>query len=222
MSNLRFSKIFVAINCALPGVLLGWDAYQRRLGANPVNDAIKTTGLIAVIFLILTLMTTPVRKLTGWNILVHYRRTLGLAAFFYALGHFSIYFVFDRSGSISSTVKEILARPYLMIGATALLAMLPLAITSTNAMIKALGAKRWNALHRLTYLAIIAGTIHYYLQAKSDKRQPTVFIIIAVILLAYRGIARFFRATPALKSASPSRQNPDAPARARPMKDGTV
>lgn len=222
MTNIRFAKLFVAINCALPGLLLGWDAYQHQLGANPVNEAIKTTGLMAVVFLTLSLMITPVRKLTGWSSLIHYRRALGLAAFFYALGHFSIYFIFDRSGSISSTFKEILARPYLMLGAAALLAMLPLAITSTNAMIKALGAKRWNALHRLTYLAIVAGTIHYYLQAKSDKRQPTVFIVIAVILLAYRGIARFFRATPALKSASPSRQNPDASAMARPMKDGTA
>jgi len=185
-TDLRFAKLLVLVNGAVPAVLLGWDAWQHKLGANPVKFAILTTGMLALIFLLLTLLVTPLRKITGLNWIIFSRRTLGLYAFFYATLHFLIFFSFDRSFSISSTLHEIITRKYIWFGLTALLVMVPLAITSTNAMIKRLGGKRWRALHRLAYVAAIAGVVHYYMQVKADVRQPIVFAAVLAILLGYR------------------------------------
>jgi len=184
--NLRFARVLVLVNAAVPAVLLGWDAWHHQLGANPVNFAILTTGLLALIFLMLTLAVTPLRKLSGWNWLIFARRTLGLYAFFYASLHFLIFFAFDRSFSVSSTLSEMVKRQYLIYGSIGLFVMVPLAVTSTNAMIKRLGGKRWRALHRLAYVAGIAGVIHYYMQTKKDVRQPLVFMTILALLLGYR------------------------------------
>ena len=114
--NLRFARLLVLVNCAVPAVLLGWDAWHHQLGANPVNFAILTTGLLALIFLVLTLAVTPLRKLSGWNWIIFARRTLGLYAFFYASCHFLIFFCFDRSFSVSSTLSEMVKRQYLIVG----------------------------------------------------------------------------------------------------------
>ena len=111
---------------------------------------------------------------------------LGLYAFFYACVHFQLFFSLDRGFSISSTLSEMVKRKYLIVGSTALLVMVPLAVTSTNAMIKRLGGKRWRALHRLAYVAAIAGVVHYYMQVKADVRQPLVFAAVLAILLGYR------------------------------------
>jgi len=184
--DLRFAKLLVLVNCAVPATLLGWDAWHHQLGANPVNYAILTTGLLALIFLVLTLAVTPLRKITGLNWIIFARRTLGLYAFFYALLHFLIFFFLDRQGSVSSTVSEMIKRKYLIVGGIALLVMVPLAVTSTNAMIKRLGGKRWRTLHRLAYVAAIAGAAHYYMQAKKDVRQPLAFAAVLTILLGYR------------------------------------
>jgi ferredoxin-NADP reductase/DMSO/TMAO reductase YedYZ heme-binding membrane subunit len=137
-------------------------------------------------FLMLTMLVTPLRKITGWNWLIFSRRTFGLYAFFYACAHFSIFFTLDRSFSVSSTLTEMVKRKYLIIGSIGLLAMVPLAVTSTNAMIKRLGAKRWHALHRLAYVAAICGVVHYYMQVKADVRQPLVFAGVLTVLLGYR------------------------------------
>src|SRR6266699_2048079 len=185
-NDIRFAKLLVLVNAAVPATLLGWDAYHHRLGANPVNFAILTTGMSALTFLLLTLAVTPLRKITGLNWIIFSRRTLGLYAFFYVSLHFLIFFIFDRSLSISSTLSEMVKRKYLLVGITALLVMVPLAITSTNAMIKRLGGKRWRALHRLAYVAAIAGAIHYYMQVKADVRLPLVFAAVLTILLGYR------------------------------------
>jgi glycine betaine catabolism B len=185
-SDIRFVKFLILVNAAVPGTLLAWDAWHHQVGANPVNFAILTTGLLALIFLVLTMLVTPLRKITGWNWLIFSRRTLGLYAFFYALAHFSIFFALDRSFSVSSTLTEMVKRKYLIIGSIGLLAMVPLAVTSTNAMIKRLGAKRWYALHRLAYVAAICGVIHYYMQVKADVRQPLAFAGVLTVLLGYR------------------------------------
>lgn len=184
--NLRFAKLLVLVNCAVPAAVLGWDAWHHKLGANPVNYAILTTGMLALIFLLLTLLVTPLRKVSGWNWIIFSRRTLGLYAFFYALAHFLIFFGFDRSFSVSSTVSEMVKRKYLLVGITGLLVMVPLAVTSTNAMIKRLGGKRWRTLHRLAYVAAIAGVLHYYMQTKKDIRQPLIFATVLAVLLGYR------------------------------------
>jgi len=148
----------------------------------------------ALVCLILTLAVTPVRKISGLNWIISFRRALGLYAFFYACAHFLIFFSLDRSFSIPGTLSEMVKRKYLIVGSTGLLVMVPLAVTSTNAMIKRLGGKRWRALHRLAYVAGIAGVIHYYMQVKADVRQPLVFMAVLAILLAYRLVV--YRRTP--------------------------
>jgi glycine betaine catabolism B len=191
MKEARFAKLVLLINCAVPGALLLWDAAHHQLGANPVNFAILTTGMSALVFLSLTLLVTPLRRLTGLSWLIFFRRTLGLYAFFYASAHFLIFFLLDQSMSFVRTGTEMLKRPYLVIGTLGLACMAPLAVTSTNAMIKRLGAKRWHLLHRLAYVAAIAGVVHFFMQAKADKRKPMAFVITVGILLGYRLVAFF-------------------------------
>jgi DMSO/TMAO reductase YedYZ heme-binding membrane subunit len=202
-NDIRFAKFLLLVNGAVPLVLLGWDAYHHKLGANPPNFAILTTGMMTLVFLLLTLMVTPLRKITGVNWLISFRRMLGLYAFFYACVHFLLFFSLDRSFSISSTLSEMLKRKYLMVGITGLLLMLPLAVTSTNGMIKRLGGKRWRALHRLAYVAGIAGVVHYYMQVKADVRKPLVFAAVLAILLGYRLMVYWRRPQAAQAVASP-------------------
>ena len=196
-NDIRFAKLFLLVNGAVPLALLAWDAGHHQLGANPQNVAILTTGMMTLIFLVLTMAVTPLRKLTGWNWLIQFRRMLGLCAFFYACVHFLLFFSLDRAFSISSTLAEMVKRKYLIVGGTALLVMVPLAVTSTNGMIKRLGGKRWRALHRLAYVAAIAGVIHYYMQVKADVRQPLVFAAVLAILLGYRLMVYWRPAKPA-------------------------
>ena len=203
--DIRFAKLLVLVNCAVPATLLGWDAWHHKLGANPVNFAILTTGLMALIFLMLTLAVTPLRKITGLNWLISFRRMLGLYAFFYACAHFLIFFSLDRGFSVSSTLHEIIKRKYLWLGITGLLVMVPLAVTSTNAMIKRLGGKRWRTLHRLAYVAAVAGVIHYYMQVKADVRQPLVFAAVLAILLGYRLMVYLHRSKPAPATTAAAR-----------------
>jgi ferredoxin-NADP reductase/DMSO/TMAO reductase YedYZ heme-binding membrane subunit len=193
MNNTQFAKYLLILNGAVPLTLLGVDALGHHLGANPVNFAITTTGLLSLIFLSLTILVTPVKMITGWNWLVAFRRTLGLYGFFYALFHFGIYFFLDQSASVSHTASEIVNRLYLTIGFTALLVMVPLAVTSTNWMVRKMGLKNWQLLHRLTYLAVAGGAIHFYMQAKSDKRLPTAFFVVIGVLLAYRLVGHYLR-----------------------------
>ena len=152
----RFTKIVVLLNCIVPVTLLGWDAWEGELGANPVNFAIRTTGVLSLLFLMLTLAVTPVSRITGYGWLGQFRR-LGLNAFFHTSLHFFLFYGFDRGASIGETLSEILMRPYLMVGSVGLILMVPLALTSTNGMIKRLGQSRWKALHRLTYVAASRG-----------------------------------------------------------------
>ena len=187
----RFAKRLVMVNGVVPIALLAWDAYHHQLGVNEVNFAIRTTGLIGLVFLVLSLIVTPLRKLTGWNTLIAIRRNLGVFAFVYLASHFAIFFVFDRQASVASTLTEIVERVYLWFGATALVLMIPLAVTSTDAMVSRFGARRWKRLHRLAYPIAIAGVVHYYLLVKSDIRQPLVFAIVIGALLAYRVVAHY-------------------------------
>ncbi len=185
-SYIRFAKLLVLVNGAVPLALLIWDQSHNKLGVNPQNFLILTTGMMALIFLILTMAVTPLRKIPSLNWLIQLRRMLGLYAFFYACLHFLCFFSLDRAFSVSSTAHEILKRKYLWFGITALLVMVPLAVTSTNAMIKRLGGKRWRALHRLAHVAAVAGMIHYYMQVKADTRQPLAFAVVLTALLGFR------------------------------------
>ena len=196
-NDIRFIKLLILVNGLVPLALLVWDQAHNRLGANPQNFLILTTGMMTLVFLVLTMAVTPLRKLTGWNWLIQFRRMLGLYAFFYGCLHFLCFFSLDRGFSVSSTLTEMVKRKYLIVGSIALLVMVPLAITSTNGMIKRLGGKRWRALHRLAYLAAIAGVIHYYMQVKADVRQPLGFAGVLAILLGYRLVVYWRQPKPA-------------------------
>ncbi|HEY0251418.1 MAG TPA: ferric reductase-like transmembrane domain-containing protein, partial [Kofleriaceae bacterium] len=184
----HFAKWLVIVNGLVPLALLLIDGERGELGVNEVNFAIKTTGLVGLILLVLSLLITPLRRLVKWNALVAIRRNLGVLGFTYILTHFLIFFWWDREHSVSSTISEIIDREYLWYGFGSLVLMLPLAITSTDTMVSRLGPKKWKLLHRLTYLAILAGSYHYWLQAKSDKRQPDAFLYTVIGLLIIRVI----------------------------------
>lgn len=186
MKDTRFARFVVIVNGAVPLALLCWDAYRHRLGANPVNFAIRTTGMMTLIFLPLSLLVTPLKKVTGWNWLFPFRRTLGLFAFFYASCHFTLFFGLDQSFDVSRTLGEMVKRPYLIVGSIGLLCLIPLALTSTKNSIKRLGSKRWQALHRLAYVAAVAGVVHYYMLVKADVRQPVAFAVVVAFLLGFR------------------------------------
>lgn len=186
-----FAKRFVIACGVVPFVLLLWDAYRGELGVNSVNFAIRTTGLLGIIFLTLSLAVTPLRRLTKWNTLISVRRNLGVFGFFYISVHFAIFFVLDRELSVGSTLHEIVTREYLWFGTGALVLMIPLAITSTDGMLSRLGAKRWKLLHRLAYLVAICGVIHYYLLVKADTTKPIAFAIVIGGLFSYRIVAHY-------------------------------
>src|SRR5450432_1200587 len=209
-----FAKRLVFANAGVPIVLLGWDAYQHQLGVNGINFAIHTTGLVGLVFLLLSLAITPARRLTGWACLIALRRTLGLYAFFYLFVHFAIFFLFDREASVGSTIHEILLRRYLQIGTIGLLLLVPLAVTSTDSMVTRLGPKRWKRLHRLTYLASALGALHYYLLVKADVRQPLVFAGVLAVLLSFRPV-EFYRDARARRAQRRARAARPATARER-------
>jgi len=207
-ADIRFIKLLILVNGAVPLALLVWDQAHNRLGANPQNFLILTTGMMTLIFLMLTMAVTPLRKITGLNWLIQFRRMLGLCAFFYGCLHFLCFFSLDREFSISSTLSEMVKRKYLIVGCTALLVMVPLAVTSTNGMIRRLGGKRWRALHRLAYVAAIAGVVHYYMQVKADVRQPLVFAAVLAVLLGYRLVNDWRQRKPMPAPATPTLSKP--------------
>ena len=189
MKDPAFAKFVLLVNGAVPLAMLGWDAYWKELGANPVNSSLHITGTTALVFLVLTLTVTPARKLTGWNWLSHFRRMLGLYAFFYGVVHLSIYFAFDQSFSLPAVVRDTLEHRYVFFGMAALLLMAPLAATSTNGMIKRLGAAKWKRLHQLVYLSAVAAVVHYLMIGKLVGPKPKAFGAAVAILLGYRAAA---------------------------------
>lgn len=190
--KMSFSKFVVFVNALIPLVLLLWDLYRKQVGPNPLEFATRTTGMLTLIFLSLTVAITPLRKIFGLNSLVKYRRMLGLFAFFYGALHLLTYVWFDRLFNFVSVAKDVVQRPFILVGMTAFVLMVPLAITSTNKMIKRLGGKRWAKLHRLVYLAAIAGVVHFWMLVKSDIRLPLTFAFIVLFLLGYRLLVKYF------------------------------
>lgn len=192
MKDTRFSKLVLFVNALVPLALLLWDTYHKNVGANPLEFVTRTTGMLTLVFLFLTLAVTPARKITGLNWLVKFRRMLGLFAFFYVSLHLLTYIWFDRFFNFRSIVSDIAQRPFIAVGMAAFFLMLPLAITSTNKMVKRLGGKRWGRLHRLVYLAGTAGVIHFWMLVKSDTRLPLTFGFILFLLLAHRLFYKYF------------------------------
>jgi methionine sulfoxide reductase heme-binding subunit len=204
MKKTYFPKTVVLVNGSVPLVLLLWDVYRQRVGANPLEFVTRTTGMLALIFLILALAITPVRSVFRFNVLIKFRRMLGLFAFFYAFLHLLTYVAFDRFFNIRSVPADIVSRPFIALGMTALFLMVPLAITSTNRMVKRLGGKRWRTLHKLTYVAGIAAVLHFWLLVKSDVRLPLTFGFILLLLLAHRMLVKFYPPeTPSTRTVIP-------------------
>jgi len=184
----RFARRFAACAGVVPLALLVWDARHDNLGVNAVNYAIRTTGLLGLIFLTLALAVTPVRRLLSWNALIAARRAFGLLGFTYIAIHFLIFFWWDRDRSLSSTLEEVIERRYLQLGFLALVLMIPLAITSTDAWVRRLGARRWKLLHRATYAVVVLGIIHFWLLVKADTSRPKTFAVLVGALLLFRFI----------------------------------
>jgi len=180
-----FDKPLLFIVCLLPAAWLVYRALSNNLGANPVEELSHRSGDWTLRFLLITLAVTPLHRKFQLPRLVALRRMLGLYAFFYASMHFLIYLVLDRSLLMSEILKDIGKRPYITVGFTALVLLIPLAATSNRYMIKRLG-RNWKRLHRLVYLIAIGGVIHYMWLVKSDLTEPLIYLIILGILFALR------------------------------------
>ncbi|MDT5296701.1 MAG: methionine sulfoxide reductase heme-binding subunit [Acidobacteriota bacterium] len=186
MKDIKFYKLLVFVNSLVPLALLAWDWRRGQAGANPLDFVTRTTGTLTLVFLVLTLAVTPLRKVSGAQWLVRLRRMLGLYAFFYGALHLLTYVWFDKSFDFSAIAQDVVRRWFIIVGMVAFFSMVPLAITSTDKMIKRLGGKRWQKLHRLTYLSAVAGVTHFYLLVKSDVRKPLLFASAVALLLGYR------------------------------------
>lgn len=177
-----------------PFAWLLFRGFTGRLTANPVEDITLTTGIWALRFLLISLAVTPLRRLTGWNRLIQYRRMLGLFAFFYATLHLATYFAFDLVFDFSRLAADVWKRPFITAGMVAFLLMVPLAITSTRGWIRRLG-RRWQVLHRLVYLSAGAAVLHFVWKVKVVVGEPVYYVAILVLLLGLRVFWRYRPAT---------------------------
>jgi methionine sulfoxide reductase heme-binding subunit len=169
----------------VPAAALTYGAFTNNLTANPIDYITDTTGVTALAFLILSLTVTPLRRLTGRNELIKLRRMLGLFAFFYACLHLSTWVILDWFFDFASMASDVIDRPFITLGMTTFLLLLPLAVTSTAGMIRRLG-KRWLQLHRLVYLAAITAVVHFWWVVKADFREPRLWALALSVLLGFR------------------------------------
>ncbi|HEY7789148.1 MAG TPA: protein-methionine-sulfoxide reductase heme-binding subunit MsrQ, partial [Vicinamibacterales bacterium] len=191
---IRFvAKPLVFAAALVPTVWLTWAALTGDLTANPIQELEHQTGLWVLRFLIITLAITPVRRLTGWNDLIKFRRMTGLFAFYYACLHLLCYVVLDQFFDVKTMIVDIGKRPYITVGFAAFLLLIPLAATSTAASIRRLGGRRWRRLHQLIYLTAIGGVIHYWWLVKADISSPLKYGAIIGGLLAFRVIYRLVK-----------------------------
>ncbi len=177
------SLLFAA--CLIPIALLVWRGYGNHLGANPIEVITHATGLWTLRLLLITLLVTPLRRLTGWNVVQRLRRMLGLFAFFYGTLHFMTYVWLDQFFVWDDIVHDVMKRPFITVGFGAYLLLLPLAVTSTNAMMKRLG-RRWQTLHRVVYAIPALGVLHYLWLVKADINPPLLYGTMLLLLLGVR------------------------------------
>ena len=206
-----------------PFAWLVWAAFTSNLSPNPLSDLTNETGVWTLRFICITLALTPLRRLTGWNGAVRFRRMSGLFAFFYGTLHFLTYVIADRFAGLDfpdgivawSTVRnlvksvgeDIYKRPFITVGFTAWSTMVPLAFTSTAASIRRLGGRRWNLLHRLVYATAVLGVVHYLWLVKSDLRRPIIYGIVVAILLGFRLVWTRTRVAPGRSKDRPLREH---------------
>ena len=192
-------KAGVFLAALIPLGVIAAAASSGDLGANPVETLLHHFGDWTLRLMLVTLAVTPVRRLSGWNQAVRLRRMLGLFAFFYAVLHLATYVVLDRSLLLEEVIDDLTERPYIMVGFSAFVLLVPLAATSTNAMVRRLGGRRWRLLHRIVYAAAIGGVVHYWWLVKADVREPLVYAAVLAILLGLRlpPVVPFLRSLPA-------------------------
>jgi sulfoxide reductase heme-binding subunit YedZ len=200
-------KPIVFLACLSPAVYLVWALLTGNLSANPLSDVTNETGVWTLRFLCVTLAITPLRRLSGWNGAIRFRRMIGLYAFFYGTLHLSTYVILDRFAGLDflngvsvatvvswttvrglaiSIAKDVYKRPFITVGSLAFVSMLPLAATSTAGMIRRLGGRRWQALHRLVYVSGVAGVVHYLWLVKADAGRPQRYAVVVGLLLLLR------------------------------------
>src|ERR1700681_870302 len=184
--NSKWSKPVVFLLCLFPLAALGWRALHGELTANPIEFITHATGDWTLRFLVFTLCVTPFRKILHLPELIGVRRMIGLFAFFYGCLHFTTYIWLDKFFDIHEMIKDIVKRPFITVGFSAFVLMIPLALTSTAWSIRRLGGKNWQRLHRLIYLTGILGVVHYVWLVKADLRKPIEYGIVLSILLLYR------------------------------------
>jgi len=189
-SWLRAAKPVVFIAALVPLAFLVYNVLTGHTSANPAEDIQLTTGLWAFRFLLATLTITPIRRLTGWNRIIQFRRMLGLFAFFYGSVHLLSYLAFDRSFAFGEVLGDIAKRPFITAGMAAYACMVPLALTSTKGWIRRLG-RRWQLLHRLVYLSGAAAALHFIWKVKVAIGEPVYYAVVLVILLGFRLMWRF-------------------------------
>lgn len=182
----KWTKVVVFVLASVPVLLLSLALARGDLGPNPVETLQNQTGEWTLKFLVMTLAVTPLRKILTLPELIRFRRMLGLFAFFYVCLHFLAYLVLDQSFNFAGMLDDVVKRKFITVGFAAFLLLIPLAATSTTGMIRRLGGKRWQSLHRTIYLCGILGVIHYWWKVKSDIRGPLFYAVLVGILLLYR------------------------------------
>jgi len=200
----KLIKSLVFAACLGPVAWLTYGAFTDALGANPIAAITNETGVWTLRFLAVTLLITPLRKLTKWNALIRYRRMFGLFAFFYGCLHFLTYVWLDQFFALEDIVKDVMKRPFITVGFTAFVLMIPLALTSTAGWIRRLGGKRWNLLHRLIYVSAVLGVIHYLWLVKADTIRPIRYGVVIGVLLVARAALAWRRRLTATTSRAPS------------------
>ena len=183
---LRPMKVFVWLLCLAPLGLLVWKAFNEQLGANPVDVITRSTGKWTLVFLLVTLGVTPVRRLLHVPWVIRFRRMLGLYAFFYGTLHLMTFVWLDKFFDVHAMLHDIAKRRFITAGMTGWALMLPLALTSTSGWIRRMGGKRWQKLHRLIYFSALAGVVHFVWLVKADLRRPIAYGTVLGVLLASR------------------------------------
>lgn len=188
MKRTRFRQFLVKsalfTGCLIPLLILGWNVWRGRLSANPISDITNETGIWTFRLIVATLAFTPVRRITGWHSLIKQRRMVGLFAFFYGTLHFATYLWLDQFFDWSSIVKDIPKRPFITVGFASFALMIPLAVTSTQRMIRWIGGRRWDLLHRSVYFTAVGACVHYiWLVKVVTYRQVFYATMVAALLL---------------------------------------
>jgi len=186
--SVRTVKAVVWMMALLPFVRLLYLGATSQYGANPLEFVTRSTGTWTLVMLCLSLSVTPLRRLTGWNWLIRMRRMLGLFAFFYGVQHFLLWIGVDRGFDVAYMLKDVAKRPFITAGFTAFVLMIPLALTSTNAMVRCLGSKRWQALHKSVYAIAVLAILHYWWHkaGKHDFAEASVYAAVVFVLLGMR------------------------------------